>query len=631
MRSELVFMLGGPQGAGLETSAQILTTSLAHLGYGVVSDREYHSNIRGKHSYVHFRASSEGTPLALTYPVDLLGAMDAETVFTHYHDLAPGGFLVYDESQEKARFDRIPSMGKELKARLRREFAELGLDGTLGSLARWLSERGIRLVGISYPDVLSKLAEKYGLQRAQASRYVSSILVGAVAGLMGLDEDAVRAGIERRFAGREALVEQNTYLASMVAETVRRMHGEPLRLESPAEPPGEVMVASGNDVVALGKVVGGLRFQAYYPITPAADESFLLERYERVGEEASLVVLQTEDEIAAISSVIGAALTGARAATATSGPGFSLMVEALGWAGINEVPIVITYYQRGGPSTGLPTRGSQSDLFFTLFASHGEFPRIVLASGDHLEAFRDAVEAFNLAERYQTPVIHLVDKFLANTIATMPVPDPSGLRVDRGLLAEEPGEGYKRFDLSSTLSPRAFLGAGPVMWFTGDEHDEAGHITEDPELRAAMYEKRMRKLELADREIPPEERAVLYGSRDADILLLGWGSVKGVALDAARVLEREGISVAYLHLRILEPFPSSHVRGILEGFGPGRVVAVEHSYNAQSAMLVALKTGFTVGRSIVKYTGRPIYTNELVDAVKRVLKGEERVVLSYGA
>ncbi len=631
MRSELVFMLGGPQGAGLETSAQILATSLARLGYGVVSDREYYSNIRGKHSYVHFRASSRGTPLALTYPVELLGAMDAETVFTHYKDLAEGGYLVYDKSQEGRSFDRIPSMGRELKARLRRELGEQGLDGTLGSLAKWLSERGVRLVGLNYPEILAKLAEKYELQRAQASRYVSSILVGAVAGLLGLDEESVRAGVERRFAGREVLVEQNTYLASMVASMVREMHGEPLRLEESRGAPGEVMVVSGNDVVALGKVVGGLRFQAYYPITPAADESFLLERYERVGEKASLVVLQTEDEIAAIAAVIGAALTGARAATATSGPGFSLMVEALGWAGINEVPMVVTYYQRGGPSTGMPTRGSQSDLLFTLFASHGEFPRIVLASGDHLEAFRDAVEAFNLAEKYQTPVIHLLDKFLANTIATIPVPDPSELRIDRGSLAESPGEDYRRFDLSSPISPRAFLGSGPPMWFTGDEHDEVGHITEDPELRIAMHEKRMKKLELADREIPPEERAVLYGPRDADLLLLGWGSVKGVALDAARVLEGEGVGVAYLHLRVLEPFPAAYVRELLEGFGPERVVAVEHSYDAQSAMLVALRTGFVVRRSIVKYTGRPIYTHELVEAVKRVLGGEERVVLSYGA
>ena len=463
---------------------------------------------------------------------------------------------------------------------------------------------------------------------------MSSILVGAVAGLLGLDEESVRAGVERRFAGREVLVEQNTYLASMVASMVREMHGEPLRLEESRGAPGEVMVVSGNDVVALGKVVGGLRFQAYYPITPAADESFLLERYERVGEKASLVVLQTEDEIAAIAAVIGAALTGARAATATSGPGFSLMVEALGWAGINEVPMVVTYYQRGGPSTGMPTRGSQSDLLFTLFASHGEFPRIVLASGDHLEAFRDAVEAFNLAEKYQPPVIHLLDKFLANSILTVEPPSLEGVRIDRGLLARDAGPGYRRFDKSrGPISPRAFVGQeGVVAWYTGDEHDELGHISEDPVNRRHMHEARMRKLEIAAQEIPEEgERAQLYGD-GGDFLLVGWGSVKGAALEALEELAREGLRGAYLHLRVFEPFPSGYVREILESYGQDRVIAVEANYLAQASRLVAMNTGFVVRRRIVKWTGRPVYVGELARAVVRIIEGgSEREVLEYGA
>ncbi|WP_252901356.1 hypothetical protein [Vulcanisaeta sp. JCM 14467] len=268
-------------------------------------------------------------------------------------------------------------------------------------------------------------------------------------------------------------------MANIVIDLVRSQFGTELKLDPPRIGVKSVLVASGNDAIAMAKVVAGVRFQAYYPITPAADESFTLEEYETIGGEGSIIVFQTEDELAAINAAIGAALTGVRSSVATSGPGFDLMVEGLGWAGHNEVPVVVTYYQRGGPSTGQPTRGGQSDLLSSVFASHGEYPRIVLASGDHEEAFYDAIDAFNYAETYQVPVIHLVDKFLANTIATIPLPNLDNVRITRGVLASKGLREYKRFDLSSPISPRAFLG-DYVMWYTGDEHDEYGHINEDP-------------------------------------------------------------------------------------------------------------------------------------------------------
>jgi len=222
---------------------------------------------------------------------------------------------------------------------------------------------------------------------------------------------------------------------------------------------------TGNQAVAMGKVLGGCRVQTYYPITPAADESEYLEAHEilktRKGDEA-VIVLQTEDEIAAVNSASGACLTGARAATSTSGPGFSLMAEGLGWAGNNEVPLVITYYQRGGPSTGQPTRHSQQDLQFAIHAAHGEFARIILASGDIEECFFDAAQVFNLAEKYQMPVIHLLDKGMANSSQTYPLFDYSKVKIDRGLVVTEKeleGKEYKRFRFTETgISPRAFLG-----------------------------------------------------------------------------------------------------------------------------------------------------------------------------
>ncbi|PMP93854.1 MAG: 2-oxoacid:acceptor oxidoreductase subunit alpha, partial [Nitrososphaera sp.] len=258
------------------------------------------------------------------------------------------------------------------------------------------------------------------------------------------------------------------------------------------------------------------------------------------------------------------------------------------------------------------------------------YPRIVIASGDHEEAFYDAVDALNYAERYQMPVIHLVDKFLANTIAAMPVPNPSKARIDRGKLTGDVKGEYKRFDLSSPISPRAFLGQA-LMWYTGDEHDEVGHITEDSEARIKIYEKRMRKLEIADSEIPEERRAAYYGSEDADFLLLGWGFVKGAALSALSELSAQGLKGAYLHVRIFSPYPSKLVADALSRFKSERIIAVEHNYEAQAARLAKMNTGVGVERSILKFSGRPIYADELVRAVKSVLSGSRREVLSYGA
>lgn len=635
MFNRLSIIVGGPQGAGLETSAQILTYSLAYLNYGVISDREYFSNIKGRHSYVHFLISSQELPTSLTYPVQLIAALDHETIFTHFDALEEKGVLVYDVWSEEKTLDTTPSMEEDLKNRLREKFKEFGIDGSIKSLVKHISETNkIHLVPLNYSEIINEVAKKLTLPASQAARYVSSIIIGATAGLLNLKKKSIEYSLARRFHDRPELIEQNKSIIESVYDRVSSEHGSILELAPSSLKHGELMIVSGNDIVAMAKIVGGVRFQSYYPITPAADESFTIESYERLeingSEIGSVLVLQTEDEIAAITSAIGAALTGVRASTSTSGPGFSLMVEGLGWAGMNETPLVITYYQRGGPSTGLPTRGSQSDLLFTLHASHGEFPRIVLASGDHTEAFYDTIEAFNLAEKYQTPVIHLLDKFLANSIATLPLPSLSDIEIDRGLITDEAVGKYKRFDLSNPISRRAFIGSSKIMWYTGDEHNEFGHIDEDPENREEMYRKRMEKLKIADEEIPESKRLKYYGPEDAEVLLVGWGFVKGVALDVLKILAERGLRTAYLHLRMFSPFPSKTMQEILERFDKSRIIAVEHNYLAQAAKVILLNTGIKIMKEIVKYTGRPIYLNELVDGVLRILSGEDRVVLKYG-
>jgi len=627
-------LLGGPQGSGLDTAMRILSRFFASLGYSVLADREYYSNIRGKHSYVHMRVSATKAT-SLKYPVDVAVAMDVESVFIHFRDVSRGSYFVYDLGTESSTIEDAKALEKYTAMRVKELLKELGISEYVGDVVKWLRSEGVEVVGIKYSDLINELV-KYGVPRNVATRALSTFAATAATYLVGIDPESMVSTVEDVFRGRASVIEVNKLMIKASVSALRsKVPKVSKELGKPELSEDELLVVTGNEVVAMGKLVGGLRFQSYYPITPAQDESFYMEGKDllKVGDKylGSVLVFQTEDEIAAIASAVGAALAGARVATATSGPGFSLMVETLSWAGMNDVPVVITYYQRGGPSTGLPTRGAQSDLFFTLFAGHGEFPRVVIASGDHEEAFKDAVEALNIAEKYQVPVIHLLDKFIANTVVAMPVPKTEELVIERGKYYVGPGEGpFKRFSLDEEIPTRTFLGMSPITYYTGVEHDEYGRISEDPELRIRMYVRRMRKLEVIDREVPQEHRAVLYGSESGDVLLIGWGFVKGAATDAIEELKSLGIKASYLHIKYFMPFPSRRVREVIKGFS--KYVFVEHDYLVQAGMAAKLFAGIEVRERIVKYTGRPIYTNELVDAVLKLFKeGVKEVVLRYGA
>jgi 2-oxoglutarate ferredoxin oxidoreductase subunit alpha len=634
---EVGVLLGGPQGSGIETSMWILGRILVSKGFGVIADREYFSNITGRHSYIQMLVSSVKLPRSLRYPVEILASMDAETVFTHFTELSEGGILIYDVNVSSKRIEEIPSMEDATRERIARVLAEKGVKTSVESVVEYLEkDRRVLPLGLDFSSLLKALSEQYRIDSRAVSKFLSGVIVSSVAVVLGLDEDIVAAGFRQQFRERKELVEQNIMLYRLVRSALSKHYGV-VRLEEPRLAMEKAMVITGNDVVAIGKIVAGVRYQSYYPITPAADESFLLEKYDNIlGENGevigSVIVMQTEDEIAAVNSAIGAALTGVRSSTTTSGPGFDLMVEGLSWAGMNEVPIVITYYQRGGPSTGQPTRGSQSDLFNAIFAGHGEFARVVLSSGDHLDAFYDTIEAFNIAEKYQVPVIHLLDKFLANTVTVMTIPDVERVRIERGVLTRG-GPGYKRFSLESLISPRAFIGEkDTVMWYTGDEHDEYGHIVEDPEVRARMYSKRIEKLSLILRDLPMDRKLRLHGPSSPDYLIIGWGSVKGVVLDAVEYFSEKGLKMSYLDLKLLWPFPSEDFLRITDGIPDSNILAVEHSYGVNIAELVAMNTGRRIVKRVSKYTGRPITLDELIHGLEEIVSGKkERVVLSRGA
>src|SRR3990172_4474416 len=576
--NDLSWMIGGPQGSGVDSSANVFARACAAGGLHIFGKREFYSNIMGEHSYFALRAH---TKLVRSHidAVNVLATFEAETLFRHAREVTDDGAIVYDPSLAKTRLADVPTIENRLRTELQTYLISHGVGETLDDVLAASKQRGVALVPIPFKELLEQVADEFHIdQLSKISRVVNMLAIGASFGLLDYDFAMMRAALEDVFRAKAKIVEMNAAGARKAYDIARTLvPGFRYRLEKvPRTEPR--LFLTGSQATALGKLYGGMRFQTYYPITPASDESEFLEENEILDlnghgltpdaaapakeKGASILVVQTEDEIAAVTMATGAALTGARSAPATPGPGFSLMMEGIGWASINEVPVVITLYQRAGPSTGMPTRNEAGDFRLALQAGHGESPRILLASGDFEECIRDGALCFNYADRYQMPVIHIVDKALANSNGTIPVPDLSDLRIDRGVLADDgstfpPEKPYKRFDLSKgPISPRATIGQpGTLFWNTGDEHDELGHITEDPALRNLMMEKREAKLELAAKEIPDEVKLAYIGPEDAETVLVSWGSTKGAILDALDRLAAEGERVGYLHIRLLNPFP----------------------------------------------------------------------------
>ena len=641
-------MTGGPQGSGVDSSANIFAGSCALAGLWTFGLREYYSSIKGPHSYFEVRVNSERIRSHVNV-VNLLATFDAETLIRHADEVNPGGGILYDPTFAGVQIDKVDSIENPVVVRVKERLSKQGLAPTVAGILDEAKRRKVNLYPIPYNDIVAKTATQIGEhQLSKVSRIINVLSVAASLALLRLDLNYLEQSLERTFSGKKKVVEMNKIGAKMTYDLTRGATGQSFayNLRAAQNPPRLLLM--GNEAVALGKLVGGCRVQTYYPITPAADESEFLESHENFdlldgnqpGKKGSILVTQTEDEIAAITMATGAALTGARAATSTSGPGFSLMVEGLGWAGMNEVPVVITQYSRGGPSTGQPTRHEQGDLKFILSASHGEFPRIVLCSGDLEECFYDSVRIFNYAERFQMPAIHLVDKSLANSSATIPqlssslVPIQRGKLLDNGPPPENNGE-YRRFAFSDDgVSPRAVLGSGHRFWNSGDEHDEVGHIEEDPDNRIKMMTKRMSKLETASREIPEEEKFNFLRSskKQADATLVSWGSTKGAILDAIRMLEKEGIGVEFLQIRLVSPFPTESVREKLSK--AKLVIDIEQNYSGQMADVIAEKTIFEIKNRVVKFNGRPMSQDEIYQSVKQIISNpgqNKRVVLTHGA
>ena len=614
-------------------------------GYHIYGKREYYSNIKGRHSYFQMRVSE--TPIgALVEGLDHLVTFDDETVVTHLGEVKKAGYLFYNPDVVGTKIEQIPTLERRFREELLRYCKDERIGNTVADLIKDAEGRGVKTLPVPYQAIIKAVADKIGREKLGIlQRTVNTIAVAASLATLDFDPESLAKSIAATFSRKESVIKMNNLVAETTYDHVKQTFPF-YTIKLPALKIDEKRIlVQGTMAVAMGKVVAGCRFQTYYPITPASDESEYLEAHEHLDmgpetKDTGILVVQTEDEIAAINYASGAALAGARAATATSGPGFSLMVEGLGWAGMNEVPLVVTLYQRGSPSTGLPTRHEQGDLKFAINAGHGDFARIVLASGDTAECFYDAITAFNLAEKYQMPVIHLIDKSLANSTQTIKAFDLSKVRIDRGLLLTEAdlarssaNSAYRRFRLSNNgVSPRALLGTkGGVFWNTGDEHDELGHITEDPVERVSMMEKRLRKLDLIEKKLPQRDRWHFFGKGKSDATIVSWGSTKGVILEAMKILEKQGMSLDFLQLRLLNPLPVRDVQRILGK--ASMIVDVETNFYGQLADLIQQKTCIPIKKRILKYNGRPITTLELKNALRKMVTGKKlvREVLRYGA
>jgi 2-oxoglutarate ferredoxin oxidoreductase subunit alpha len=634
------WMAGGPQGSGVDTASTIFGRACGYGGLYVFGRREYHSNIKTMHSYFHQRVSKQPT-LANISDVDLLAAFDAETVVRHVGEVVSEGGIIVDSSDLNVNvLKEIPTFSEDYKNQIRAYMKENNIGEAVSDFLDYVKKKNIQVFPVPYMDLLKQIGEALKIEKvSMLSRMINVLTIGVSFALFKYDRKLVETAIKATF--HEKIADMNVTAVDYAydyAEKNLNINNFKHKLETlDADEPR--IFLTGNQAVAMGKVLGGCRVQTYYPITPAADESEYLESHEilktRKGDEA-IIVIQTEDEIAAINSASGACLAGARAATSTSGPGFSLMAEGIAWAGNSEVPVVITLYQRGGPSTGQPTRHSQQDLRFAMHAGHGEFARIILASGDIKECFYDAAEVFNLAEKYQMPVIHLLDKAMANCSQTYPVFDYANIKIDRGEIVTEKeleGKEYKRFQFTETgVSPRAFLGTkNAVQWCTGDEHNESGNINEEPIVRRLMMEKRIKKLDLVDKEVPLEMKVNFFGDKDSENIVVSWGSPKGAIIEALNQLKDEGFSLGFIQVRMIHPLPSAYLKQMLEG--KKRIIDIEDNITAQLGGIITQYTSIKPNFYILKYTGRPMMTTEVYQAIKAILtdKALERQVLMLGA
>ncbi len=578
--NELSALIGGEAGAGIMRSGSLLAKACLRGGLHVFAASDYPSLIRGGHNSYTVRAEEEEV-YALKDTLDIVLALNEETIQLHRGELVPGGAILYD--------------GEEVSV-----------------TPEELGRSDVRLCSV---PMMRLIREAQGEPIAR-----NTVAIGAAVALLDYDLRILERVIQEDF-GKGKVADMNASLARKGFEHARANYPNDFQVKLRArEVEGEPRIlVTGTEAIGLGVARAGLKFYAAYPMTPASP---LLHWMAAHQGDLGIAVVQAESEIAAMNMVIGASYAGVRSMTATSGGGFCLMSEALGLAGESETPIVLMLGQRPGPSTGLPTYSSQTELRFLLHASQGEFPRIILAPGDVDECYEAGLQAHNLAEKYQVPVILLTDKNLVESQKSTKPLKAYGFQIQRGELITGPWrspEDYKRYMLTeSGVSPRAFPGTdGAVVKANSYEHDEWGYTTEEQGMTVWMNDKRWAKVKAIAEEMDRMGSVRIKGSGKPALTIIGWGSTKGPILEAVKLLGYEGIEARYVQVFCLSPFPTVKVREALRG---GSVsVLVENNKTAQLGSLICENLMQDVDHRILKYDGRPFDPGELAADLKGVL------------
>lgn len=575
--------IGGEAGDGiLNAGLQMFAKTCLRGGLEVFATAEYPSLIRGGHNNLDVRVEDKEI-FSHVKEVNLLLAMNKDTIDKHKHRLSDHAGIIYDGDYVKLNPSEIENSTIKL-----------------------------------YPVPLYKIANENGGKIMR-----NTVALGATMALVDFDMEIFNKVIADNFGIKKgaAIVEGNIKAAKAGYDYIKNNFPDDFKFGLEKMQRKDNMFISGNEAITAGMIKAGCKFYAAYPMTPA---SSLLTNMASLERQFNLVVKHTEDEIAAINMAIGASYAGVRSACGTSGGGFALMTEGFGLAAQTEVPLVVIEAQRPGPGTGMATHSGQGDLRFMLHASTDEFPRVVIAPGDVEECFYRTIDAFNIAEKYQLPVIVLTDKFLGESFWTVQEFDTKNIEIDRGILLKdnnlENTSDYKRYRITENgVSPRAVPGQKNGMHVASSyEHDEMGFEREEEEVRVMMHNKRFKKLETLAKTL---EDPILEGNPNADITIISWGSTKGPIKEAMKLLEEDGINVNFLQVVFMSPFPAKKIAEIINN--ANTTVIIENNKTAQLAGIIKENTGLDIDHKILKYDGRPFLPQDICAGIKEILNNEE--------